>query len=191
MAEVKPKEKCPGCGREALKKPVAVCPTCHREVVEKKFGSRSKGNKFEAELAKTLSAWWGEEKAFRRTPLSGAWDKRAGGDLVAPEGFPFTVEAKHREDWELHHPLLKRREGEVCVLDQIWLQALRETSKGKRPLLLFTKNRWPTFYMMAYDDWVAVSPSISSTKVTFFMDGDVVRVVGLLEDLLKEWRPPR
>ena len=90
-----PKPKCSGCGRDAIKKPVSVCPECHREVFTKKFGSRAKGCSFERELAEKLSAWWGEERAFRRTPLSGAWDrKQAAGDLVVPEKFPFTAEAK-------------------------------------------------------------------------------------------------
>jgi len=189
-------EKCPGCGREALKAPVRVCEVCHREVHDKKFGSRAKGNKFEVDLAKAFSEWWGEEKSFRRTPLSGAWDKRAGGDLVTPPEFQFTVEAKHTESWEFYPLFLepKVREGkrlEPCELEVHWRQALRETTKGKRPLLVFTKNRWPIFYMMTVDDWRGLKGLTDKKTVAVLMKGDVLRVVGLLEDLLAEWKVPR
>jgi len=188
-------KKCPGCGRKAIKTPVKVCDVCHREVHEKTFGSRKKGCEFERDLAKMFSEWWGEEKSFRRTPLSGGWDKRAGGDLVTPEQFRFTIEAKHTETWELHHLLAepKMRKGkqlEPCELEVHWQQALRETSSGKRPILIFTRNHLPVFYMMTFDDWHGLPGVTDKRRVLVLAQGEVVRVIGLLEDLLSEWRRP-
>ena len=184
--------KCPGCGRNAIARPVAVCGTCHREVVVKKFGSRAKGCKFEVEVAKALSAWWGEERSFRRTPLSGAWDKRAGGDLVAPESFPFCVEAKNVEGWELQQLITSgRRKGDEdgqCLIEKHWGQAVRECQEGKRPMLVFSRNNQPAFYMMLAVDWSHLE-GVQDAR-TFALFGDDVRIIGLLDDLLAQWRRP-
>lgn len=193
--------KCPECGREAIKKPIAVCGTCYREVAAKKFGSRAKGCSFELEVAKALSAWWGVEKSFRRTPLSGAWDPRAGGDLVAPDGFPFTVECKKVENWDLLQLITSgRRKGDEdakCLIEKHWSQAVRECQPGKRPMLVFSRNHQPAFFMLLAVDWSHLE-GVSDARTLVFMpcsagddrDGDDVRVIGLLSDLLEQWQAP-
>jgi hypothetical protein len=185
--------KCPGCGRNAITKPVAVCGTCHREVVVKKFGSRAKGCKFEVEVAKLLSTWWGEERSFRRTPLSGAWDKRAGGDLVTPAGFQFTVECKSCEGWELSQLISSGRragdKGAQCLLEKHWSQAVRECQEGKRPMLVFTRNHQSVFYMLSVVDWNNLE-GVQDEGILVLFRGSETRIIGLLDDLLTQWKRP-
>lgn len=157
---------------------------------------RVKGSRFELEIAKQLSEWWGEAESFRRTPLSGAWDKRAAGDLVTPDEFPFTAEMKNQEGWEfsqlLTSGLRKGKEDAKCMLDEFWEQAVRETKEGKAPLLVFTRNFQPAFYMMRVSDYerivVATCTGVYDHKYFLTHDG---RTIGLFNDLLQEWRCPR
>lgn len=115
---------------------------------------RKKGQTAERKLAKQFSAWWGSD--FARTPLSGGfatpkfrddWD--AAGDLVTPDKtFPFCVESKKVEGWTLDQLL----SSDKTKIHAWWDQTVGETATGKVPMLVFTKNRAPTFVMMRKND---------------------------------------
>ena len=62
--------------------------------------SKTKGATYENARAKDLSSWAGTPKCFRRTPLSGGWDRKlAPGDLIRPTWFLWPLELKARESW--------------------------------------------------------------------------------------------
>lgn len=62
--------------------------------------SRRKGSAFELRIANALSAWAGEPASFRRTPLSGGWDReRSPGDIQGPDWWRWPVECKDRARW--------------------------------------------------------------------------------------------
>jgi len=108
--------------------------------------SRNKGNSYEREIAKILQDWWGGE--FSRTPLSGGWhkkreeNKRVRGDLITPEDFPFLVECKKRENWNLDQILNPKFEPLQ------WFMKLLEECEDKEPFLVFSKNRTPNYIMI-------------------------------------------
>lgn len=113
--------------------------------------SRRKGAKNERAAGKILEAWWGSK--FRRTPLSGGWagSKRAreelgaAGDLICEDpSFPFGVEVKSGEGWELEQ--LIRAPG-TCKIAAWWRQTTEESPAGKIPLLLFTRKLRPWYAM--------------------------------------------
>lgn len=67
--------------------------------------SRRKGNKRENEIAKTLSLWWTagkDNKALRRSPLSGGWLRKGSDGDILPvselaDGFPFLIDVKDQK----------------------------------------------------------------------------------------------
>lgn len=67
--------------------------------------SRRKGNKRENEIAKELSLWWTsgkDNKALRRSPLSGGWLRKGSDGDILPvseltEGFPFLIDVKDQK----------------------------------------------------------------------------------------------
>ena len=100
--------------------------------------SKDKGNAWELEVAKFLEENF-EGKIFSRVPRSGAMfggenaenaeGERAdvveilSGDIITPKDFPFTIEAKHYDDFKFSHLL----HGENKLLDG-WLES------GKSPI---------------------------------------------------------
>jgi hypothetical protein len=150
--------------------------------------SRDKGQRGERILAKKFSEWWGSD--FTRTPSSGGFrtkefrdDWNAAGDLVTPdETFPFCVESKNAEGWHLEQLLTSSK----CAIVQWWKQTVDETPKGKIPLLVFTRNHQPHFFMMFLTDWSEVTSFRSDVHEcpTFMMYGRIVKI-GLLETLFK------
>lgn len=90
----------------------AVVPPAKKKKKEKdpvrvKAGrkSRRKGSARENEIAKTLSFWWTagkDNKALRRSPLSGGWlRKGSDGDILPVNelaaGFPFLIDVKDQK----------------------------------------------------------------------------------------------
>lgn len=155
---------------------------------------RKKGQTAERKLAKQFSAWWGSD--FARTPLSGGfatakfrddWD--AAGDLVTPDKtFPFCVESKKVEGWTLDQLLT----SDKTKMHSWWIQTIGETATGKVPMLVFTKNRAPTFVMMRKSDVVSSLGEVFRDWLHRCFEyrinlGDVHEVVVIfdLEDLLQ------
>ncbi len=104
-------------------------------------------------MAKLLTEWWGVK--FQRTPGSGGlhWknDNRVSGDIVPPpdSGFPFTVECKKHEGWTFENVI----KGTGKVSDW-WEQCTNDAKEfDKVPLLVFSKNRSPIFFMVLVEDF--------------------------------------
>lgn len=150
----------------------------------KGINSKDKGDRAERAVAKLFTAWWGSD--FTRTPGSGGFatkqfrdDWNAAGDLVTPdETFPFTVEVKHNEGWEMRHLLTGT---DKSLIWQFWQQCLDETKEGDMPLLVFTKNHQPWFYMMLEPDYTR--RSFSHKYLVATDPNHCAVVVGLLNDL--------
>ncbi|MBT8386873.1 MAG: hypothetical protein KJO12_05630 [Ignavibacteria bacterium] len=147
------KKKCLECRKPELSKPIKVCQTCYRPIKTRTQSARHasrKGKGFERQIAKSLSRWWGIESSFRRTPISGAWDKeRAAGDIIVPDQFPFGIECKCQEGWELVQ-LIKNPVN--CKIMKFWKQTVEECKKSKKPLLVFSKNQQPSFALFRKKD---------------------------------------
>lgn len=127
---------------------------------------RAKGKKFELEIAKDLSAWWNpaefsrsrkipaDQLPFRRTPNSGAWTRSRQdgvGDIMAPVGYPFVVEAKYQERWEWN-PLIFN--PGTCLIDTYWKQTTACVVSAKRfPMLVFRKNFVPAMCRFNKATW--------------------------------------
>lgn len=114
----------------------------------------AKGNGGEKEVAAILKGWWSSlepDVSFCRTPSSGGWshgrDKaafNAAGDIMtSSSSFPFCVEVKRREGWDIDQLKSKRPSSPVWPWwRQSQIDAKRMTSK-KLPMLVFRKNRQP------------------------------------------------
>jgi len=153
--------------------------------------SRDKGQRGERQVAKIMSEWWGSD--FTRTPSSGGFrtkkfrdDWNASADLVTPdETFPFCVEVKNAEGWNLEQ-LIKSSDGMIWTW---WDQTVNQCTEGKIPLLCFTRNRQPWFYMiqdcaMGGIAWVD-NPYMSVWEV----NRGITVQIGLLSDLCAT-KPP-
>lgn len=157
--------------------------------------SRRKGSEHERRIARLLSEWWYQDPTvLRRTPLSGGWSKRHASafDLIVAEGraeeFPFGVECKFRESWNMDHLLAVHDGGEVGrwwkkLVQEDVPQAEAGTGRKFVPLLVFTKSRQPDYY--ATEPWVVekLSPPGRRLVVESKENGRAL-VVGLLVDFL-------
>jgi hypothetical protein len=112
--------------------------------------SKSKGNNNERALAAEFRTWWGKGE-WARTPSSGGWATaahreafRTCGDIITTaEDFPFCVEAKKQEGWDLDQLL----HNDSCVILKWWKQTCDETPVGMLPLLVFARNHVPQSVM--------------------------------------------
>lgn len=151
----------------------------------KRVNSRRKGQSAERKLVKLFEAWWGSK--FFRTPGSGAFATRGfagvdtssmAGDLVTPDpSFPFCVESKKVEGWTLEQML----SSDKTHIHKWWDQAVRETPKGKIPLLVFTKNHAPLYAMMRKDDMTGGLDLLTFLSSGFqcTLNSEIVRIFSL------------
>jgi hypothetical protein len=118
-------------------------------------------------------------------------DNRVAGDIVTPPDsvFPFTVECKKREGWQLDQVL--KGTGEV---EDWWEQCIGDSERvSLRPFLVFSKNFAPNFVMMLSEDLNQIlirahERSGDRTDFSYFIfhkshGGN--RVIFLLDDLVK------
>jgi hypothetical protein len=164
-------------------------------VSKKRKNSRDKGNRGERQIVKLLKPWWGAE--FYRTPRSGAFatqgfsskDLNLAGDVATKDpDFPFCVEAKWQEDWNMEQLLT----SDVCLPWKWWKQCVDETPVGKISLLVFKRNFQPWYFMMWSEDipWAAsdsrmfslIPPGFENIFPTPYV------CVGLLTDIFKSDR---
>jgi len=123
--------------------------------------SRQKGNVAEREVAKLLTTWWKQaesETQFIRTPLSGGWSNaevrgefKASGDLMTTaQHFPFCVEVKRREAWNLD----RVNAGLKSPVWSWWRQAQTQANeqctdeKTVHPMLWLRQSRMPWLVML-------------------------------------------
>lgn len=131
-----------------------------------------KGNKGEREVAGLLKGWWtlvepegpdGDPLEFVRTPLSGGWEfgatfKACGDIMTNAVQFPFSVEVKREERWNLQRLL----DGRSSPVWKFWRQCQRDAHKvGREPMLWFRQNRNPWLVMVRarYASSVAGAPA--------------------------------
>lgn len=154
--------------------------------LKKRKNGRAKGAKFERVTAKLITVWWDED--FHRTPASGGlhWkkDNRVAGDIVPPpdSDFPFSVECKKVEGWNFEQVI--KGTGEVF---DWWKQCIRDSKEiGKIPLLIFSKNNSPIYYMTTQTAWRKVSGEDSNHFLTCAkIDGESHHVaIGFFDNLL-------
>lgn len=148
--------------------------------------SKKKGDGFERKIAKLLSEWWNE--SFERVPASGGlhWknDQRVYGDIIPPEGsnFPFTVECKNRESWNMDSLFSGSKEIQLW-----WDQVSGDCEEsGKKPMLIFTRNRRPDYVMIRTEDTTHYHHERDHIQISFF-DGEnfeSVTVMGLVDFLI-------
>ena len=120
-----------------------------------------KGNGGEREAALLVQEWWRRlepEAEFNRTPMSGGWrggsdtaraDLQLVGDLqTTAKRFPFCVEVKRRERWNVDRFLA----GKVSPAWGWWRECLVDAAVAKKePLLLLRRNRHPWLVIVAQD----------------------------------------
>lgn len=166
-------------------------------MAKKRVNSRDKGGRGERQAKAHLMEWWGVE--FARTPGSGAFATITGmedyaGDVRpvdSNEWFPFSIEVKNDESWDIPNLLTSSKTPVWRFWDQTVRQAVFE---GRHPLLMFTKNRKPWYYMTLDEasavtedgeDWTArLSCRIPGQK--FVMQNMIFHrdiIIGLVEDL--------
>jgi len=132
---------------------------------------RTKGERYENTVCRLLSQWlvpgdWEKcpvyKLPFRRrftdsTPLDGHWEGE-GDILHRPDvTFPFCVECKDQEGWDLDG-VLKNAQWPVW---KWWTQACAQAQQvGLRPILFFTRAYRPNYVMIEKEvaQWLEVVP---------------------------------
>jgi Holliday junction resolvase len=166
-----PKFKKCRCVKVKNNKP-GQCPDCKGTGQCKIVHSRNKGNNFERDVAKDLTKWTGSEIA--RTPSSGGWAKT--GDLTPKAAtmmlkFPFCVELKNRQGWDMHDLLKAINEEEG--IQSWWRQCINDAAVAEKiPVLIFTRNFDVNYIMMWEYDFLKLP---FKTKVLHFQfEGTVI-----------------
>lgn len=150
---------------------------------------KQKGNRAERALVKKFAKWWGSE--FYRTPGSGSFATRGytgdvdmHGDIITPDKtFPFCVESKNCEGWHIEQLITSPK----CDIWKWWQQTVSETPQNKIPLLVFTRNRQPDFFMMRENDIDRCDAQIQARL--FVNYGNELLAIGLLSDLMEASSP--
>jgi hypothetical protein len=167
-------------------------------MAEKKKGlnGRAKGKVGEREVAKLHEAWWGTHEAgaqFKSTPQSGGFStpevrahfKMAGDLMTTAKLFPFVVEVKRREGWDLRN-VYALKPSPVWAW---WRQALAAARvQGGVPILWIRKNRsseWlvlvpvGAFYrtLPQLDRWVAREDSTFDGCMPMLTTWDALRAL--------------
>lgn len=113
------------------------------------INGRQKGNRNEREVARLLQSWWQSREPgceFIRTPLSGGWGTattrgsfKASGDLMTTATqFPYVVEVKAREGWNVKNIMA----GARSPVWSWWAQTVKAAleQEGGIPMLWFKKR---------------------------------------------------
>jgi len=155
---------------------------------------RNKGNRFENTVCRKLSKWYGypsqrlADLPFRRRstsimPVEGHW--RGEGDvLYRPDvAFPFAVECKKHEGWEL--------DGSLYVptwpIWEWWDQAQEQAGNARLcPLLVFSRNHRPIYVLLKEREatWLKLRPKHGPVVVLWRRSGELL-VLALLDDLVE------
>ena len=155
---------------------------------KKGINSKAKGSKYERAIARALGDWYGEE--FHRVPQSGGlrWgtDTRVAGDITThiDSTFPFTVECKKREEWNLEQ--LLKGTGDV---EGWWQQSLKDSKRvNLLPMLIFAKNFSPDYVMIQFDVFHKLVEDKDKIGFNYFVvgkQGEEARVICILDKFLE------
>lgn len=157
---------------------------------KKRKNSRAKGAGYERKICKALTPWWDCE--FHRVPASGGlrWkqDNRVTGDIVVQEDvkdFPFVIECKKREGWNFEQ-LIKGTGEVVSWWEQNNNDLERLSDSTKHPLVIFSKNLSPDYYMIRLDDFKALKLPKKNYFTTTLQVGKEIHpvAIGFFDDLL-------
>ena len=149
--------------------------------------SKRKGNGNERDAANQFKTWWGVGE-WARVPASGGWATvnhreafRACGDIMTTDiEFPFTVELKHVEGWDLNQMLT----APACLPYEWWAQTTGETPEDSIPLLVMRRNRSKPLVMTR--PFPALNGHLTDNNVVrFYLHGTETLVIFKLEDLFK------
>ena len=159
---------------------------------------RKKGNDFENAVCRALSQWYGTRSKrlsglpFRRRstsimPVEGHW--QGEGDILhRPDvSFPFAVECKKHEGWELDGGYY---EAKWPVWDW-WEQAKAQARRAKlKPLLIFTRNRRPVYVLLEESaaTWLKLKPRSGLVSLLWRPSGESA-VLARLDDLVQSRSP--
>ena len=145
--------------------------------------SKDKGNAWELEVAKLLEENF--DGKFSRTPRSGAMfggenaENAEGerqdvveiltGDIITPKDFPFTIEAKHYDDFKFSHML----SGENKDLDQ-WIEsAEKDAELAKRLPMIIAKFSYIGAYVVF--DYKIIKTDDGICPSTYFVNHMIYR----------------
>lgn len=140
--------------------------------------SKDKGNAWELEVAKFLEEHF--EGKFSRVPRSGAMfggenaENAEGerqdvveiltGDIITPKDFPFTIEAKHYEDFKFSHLL----QGENKLLDG-WIESSeKDADLAKRLPMIMAKFSYIGSYVVF--DYKIIKTDTGICPSTYFQN---------------------
>ena len=158
---------------------------------KKKVNSRTKGNSFERQIAKTFNDRFNTTE-FSRSPGSGAFATthtlpdylKIYGDLITPQNFKYCIECKKGYNKENLYSLYNYSSPFWGFLDQ----CLKDSDKcDKIPMVIFKQDRQPT---------LAIVPShVQTNKLQQYIeiqkqeDAFTLRVYRIykLDDLLEDY----
>lgn len=149
-----------------------------------KINSKQKGNRVELEFAKLFTKRF--DKKFTRVPMSGGFStfhrgtgvketamQDLSGDLIAPEGFKFSIEIKSRKEfnfWDLINEnnneiddWLNQAEDEAEVSSKTPLLVIK--INNKKPFVLFRKElmegrlTYKNYTVMRFDYFIELEDS--------------------------------
>ncbi len=162
---------------------------------KKRKNGRRKGKRAENEVAKLCASWWAAVEPgceFRSTPSSGGWATpqlrghfKVAGDLTTTaKKWPFTVEAKRRENWVLSN-LYAARQSPVWAW---WKQACKAAlEEGRVPILFLRRNTKPGQPV----EWFVMLPARKFSAWVPRLDSPALRptkaMVGEVDTLLTTW----
>ena len=166
--------------------------------------SKVKGSSYEREVAKFLTAHYGETfirnisgsgayiggtNSFRKVNLTEAMIRHAKGDVVPPESFNLlNIECKSYGSLEFHQLLNE------CKQLEAWLQQLMDASDETDVNILFFKitRRGQYIAVQATEPWASTSNYVSynSAKLGQWMIYDFDNFFKLNSNLLKQLSNP-
>lgn len=166
-------------------------------------GSKRKGNKYENDISKIIRKYLIPKgidpkiayNLLHRTGMSGARTER-GDMIIQPpllEFFPYFMECRNRESWDW---LQVAKNASGCILARwYWHDAVDKCHKfaGKHhrwPMLVFTKNQHPNYFMMLAGHLEDNHLDALSwyTYIPVAMSGALV--IGLFQELLEAHEQP-
>lgn len=152
-----------------------------------KINSRTKGNRFERDVAKYMQEWTGYE--FGRVPSSGGlrWKKTDNitGDITCTDTkharrFPFSIECKFYNELKFEHLLLGNKSGKIV---SFWEQCKADGVRANKvPMLVMRYNQMAKgeYFIMFSDEFM--KPLLSKYQGNYMTIGlkemgEIVHVV--------------
>jgi hypothetical protein len=148
--------------------------------------ARAKGKDYESLICKEFTTWWNRPGCvFQRTSFLQTLSlnqRIAGGDLVPviplqnklDTSFPFSVECKKDESWDLVHWLKANPKN---IFGLWWKQCTTDAvANAKSPLLIFSRNNAGSFVVMKVEDEVNHFSGFLNLNVAYSNSGFFAQV---------------